>query len=175
MILMKLIIKLYLIRLIIIVPVFLKKYAKNIYRGYLRNNTKISNRFIITLDKLDESKKDTRLIYPWKIYTKIKMQYSKNIILLHFTIFLIVWYPTCRRWYYEKGKIAVVLDPEVRKKVKIKAVERDVPVSEVVEECLRKMIEREELEEDIALTKFAEEREKSFSEKESLTHDEVWG
>ncbi|MBU4352482.1 MAG: toxin-antitoxin system, antitoxin component [Nanoarchaeota archaeon] len=75
----------------------------------------------------------------------------------------------------KKKRLTVVLDPEIRRKVKITAVERDVSVSEVVEEYLGKMIEREELEEDIALTKFAEEREKSFSEDKSLTHDEVWG
>ena len=73
-----------------------------------------------------------------------------------------------------KERLTVVLDPEVRKKVKIMAVERNVTVSEVVEEYLRNMIAKEELEEDIALAKFAEDREKSFSEKESLTHDEVW-
>jgi len=75
----------------------------------------------------------------------------------------------------KKERLTVVLDPEIRKKVKITAAEKDVSVSEVVEGYLKSMIEREELKEDIALTKFAEEREKTFSEDESLTHDEVWG
>lgn len=60
-------------------------------------------------------------------------------------------------------------------KIKIKAVERDISVSEIVEEYIRNMIEKEDLEEDTALTKFAEEREKKFNEKDSLTHEEVWG
>jgi hypothetical protein len=74
----------------------------------------------------------------------------------------------------KKERLTVVLDPEIRKRIKVKAAERDVLVSEVVEGYLRNMMEKEELEEDIALTKFAEEREKTFSEKEFLTHDGVW-
>jgi len=73
-----------------------------------------------------------------------------------------------------KERLTVVLDPEVRKKIKIKAIERNMTVSEVVEEYVREIIEKEELDEDIALTKFAEEREKTFTQKESLTHEEIW-
>jgi len=75
----------------------------------------------------------------------------------------------------KKERLTVVLDPVIRKMVKIKAVERDISVSEVVEEYLKIILEREEFEEDIALTKFAEEREKTFSKDESKTHNEVWG
>ncbi|MBM3710158.1 MAG: hypothetical protein FJW61_07050 [Actinobacteria bacterium] len=73
-----------------------------------------------------------------------------------------------------KERLTVVLDPEIRKKIKIKAIEKNITVSEVVEECVRGVIEKEELEEDIALTKFAEERGKTFTQKESLTHKEIW-
>ena len=54
----------------------------------------------------------------------------------------------------KKERLTVVLDPEVRKKIKIKAIERNITVSEVVEECVRGVIEKEELEEDTALIKF---------------------
>jgi hypothetical protein len=73
-----------------------------------------------------------------------------------------------------KERLTVVLDTEIRKKIKIKAAERDVTVSKIVEEYLKSMLEKEELEEDIALIKLAEERGKTFSKKESLTHDEIW-
>ena len=74
----------------------------------------------------------------------------------------------------KKERLTVVLNPEIRKMVKMRAVEKDTSVSEIVEEYLVKMLEKEELEEDIALTKFAEEREKTFSKDESIAHDEVW-
>jgi plasmid stability protein len=74
----------------------------------------------------------------------------------------------------DKERLTVVLDPEIRKKIKIKAAEKDVTVSEIVEKYLRNMLEKEELEEDEALIKFAKGREKTFSKKESLSHDEVW-
>jgi hypothetical protein len=61
----------------------------------------------------------------------------------------------------KKERLTVVLNPELRKRLKIKAAERDVTVSEVVEGYLKNMLEKEELEEDIALSKFAEEREKT--------------
>lgn len=75
----------------------------------------------------------------------------------------------------KKERLTVVLNPELRKRIKIKAAERDVTVSEVVEEYLKNMLEKEEFDEDIALSKFAEEREKTFIEQESLTHNDVWG
>ena len=75
----------------------------------------------------------------------------------------------------KKERLTVVLNPELRKRLKIKAAERDVTVSEVVEGYLKNMLEKEELEEDIALSKFAEEREKTYTGQESLTHDDVWG
>jgi len=75
----------------------------------------------------------------------------------------------------KKERLTVVLNTNIRKRIKIKAAERDISVSEIVEEYLSSMMEKEELEEDIALIKFAEKREKTFVEKESLTHDEVWG
>jgi DNA helicase TIP49 (TBP-interacting protein) len=75
----------------------------------------------------------------------------------------------------KKERLTVILNTNIRKRIKIKAAERDISVSEIVEEYLSSMIEKEELEEDMALIKFAEEREKTFTEKESLTHDEVWG
>ena len=74
----------------------------------------------------------------------------------------------------KKERLTVVLNPEIRKMVKLRAVEKDTSVSEIVEEYLWKMLEKEELEEDIILTKFAEEREKTFSKDESIAHDEVW-
>lgn len=74
----------------------------------------------------------------------------------------------------KKERLTVVLKPELRKRIKIKAAERDVTVSEVVEEYLENMLEKEEVEEDMALSKFAEDREKSYTGQESLTHDEVW-
>ena len=75
----------------------------------------------------------------------------------------------------KKEILTIVLNSDIRKRIKIKASERDVSVSEIVEEYLSNMIEKEELEEDIALIKFAEEREKTFNKKESLIHDEFWG
>jgi hypothetical protein len=75
----------------------------------------------------------------------------------------------------QKERLTVVLKPELRRRIKIKAAERDLTVSEVVQEYLESMLEKEEIEEDIALSKFAEEREKTFTKTESLTHDEVWG
>ncbi len=74
----------------------------------------------------------------------------------------------------KKERLTVVLKPELRKRIKIKAAERDVTVSEVVEEYLENMLEKEEVEEDMALSKFAEDRVKSYTGQESLTHDEVW-
>jgi len=73
-----------------------------------------------------------------------------------------------------KERLTVVLDPEIRKKIKIKAIERNITVSEVVEECIRGVIERDDFEEDAALIKFAQVREKTFKQEESLSHDEVW-
>ena len=73
-----------------------------------------------------------------------------------------------------KERLTVVLDPEIRRKIKIKAAEKDVTVSEIVEKYLKNMLEKDELEEDKALIKFAEGREKTYSKKESLSHDEVW-
>jgi len=75
----------------------------------------------------------------------------------------------------KKERLTIVLNPELRKRIKIKAAERDVTVSEIVEGYLRNMLEKEELEEDIALSKFAKERDKTYTEKESLTHEETWG
>ncbi|MCL5069778.1 MAG: DUF6364 family protein [Actinobacteria bacterium] len=74
----------------------------------------------------------------------------------------------------KKERLTIVLNPELRKRIKIKAAERDVTVSEVVEGYLKNMLEKEELEEDIALSKFAEEREKTYTRQESLAHDDVW-
>ena len=73
-----------------------------------------------------------------------------------------------------KERLTVVLDPEIRRKIKIKAAEKDVTVSEIVEEYLKNMLEKEDLEEDRALIKFAEGREKTYSKKESQSHDEIW-
>ena len=73
-----------------------------------------------------------------------------------------------------KERLTVVLDPEIRRKIKIKAAEKDVTVSEIVEKYLKNMLEKDDLEEDEALIKFAEKREKTYSKKESLSHDEVW-
>jgi hypothetical protein len=75
----------------------------------------------------------------------------------------------------KKERLTIVLNPELRKRIKIKAAERDVTVSEIVEGYLSNMLEKEELEEDIALSKFAEEREKTYIMKESLTHEDTWG
>ena len=73
-----------------------------------------------------------------------------------------------------KERLTVVLDPEIRRKIKIKAAEKDVTVSEIVEEYLKNMLEKEDLEEDKALIEFAEGREKTYSKKESQSHDEIW-
>ncbi len=73
-----------------------------------------------------------------------------------------------------KERLTVVLDPEIRRKIKIKAAEKDVTVSEIVEKYLKNMLEKEDLEEDKALIKFAEGREKTYSKKDFLSHDEVW-
>lgn len=73
-----------------------------------------------------------------------------------------------------KERLTVVLDPEIRRKIKIKAAEKDVTVSEIVEKYLINMLEKEDLEEDKALAKFARGREKTYSKKDSLSHDEVW-
>ncbi|MFC2144918.1 DUF6364 family protein [Actinomycetota bacterium] len=73
-----------------------------------------------------------------------------------------------------KERLTVVLNPEIRRKIKIKAAEKDVTVSEIVEEYLKNMLEKEDLEEDRALIEFAKGREKIYSKKESLSHDEIW-
>ena len=74
----------------------------------------------------------------------------------------------------QKEKLTVVLKPELRRRIKIKAAERDLLVTEIVQEYLESMLEKEEIEEDIALSKFTEGREKTFAETESLTHDDAW-
>lgn len=73
-----------------------------------------------------------------------------------------------------KERLTVVLDPEVRKKIKIKAAEKNITVSEIVEQYIKSMLEKEDLKEDIALFKIAGEREKTFNQKKPLSHDEVW-
>ncbi len=44
-----------------------------------------------------------------------------------------------------KERLTVVLDPEIRRKIKIKAAEKDVTVSEIVEKYLKNMLEKEDL------------------------------
>lgn len=67
-----------------------------------------------------------------------------------------------------------MLDPEIRRRIKIKAAEKDSTVSEIVEKCIKDLLEKEELEEDRALNELAIKREKTYSESQSLEHNEVW-
>ena len=64
-----------------------------------------------------------------------------------------------------KERLTVVLNPEIRRKIKIKAAEKDVTVSEIVEEYLKNMLEKEDLEEDRALIEFAEGGKKHILKK----------
>jgi predicted transcriptional regulator len=73
-----------------------------------------------------------------------------------------------------KERLTIVLDPEIRRRIKIKAAEKDSTVSEIVEKCIKDLLEKEELEEDRALNELAVKREKTYSESQSLEHDEVW-
>jgi predicted transcriptional regulator len=73
-----------------------------------------------------------------------------------------------------KERLTIVLDPEIRRRIKIKAAEKDSTVSEIVEKCIKDLLEKEELEEDRALNELAVKREKTYSESQSPGHDEVW-
>jgi predicted transcriptional regulator len=74
----------------------------------------------------------------------------------------------------KKERLTIVLDPEIRRKIKIRAAEKDSTVSEIVENYIRDLLEKEELAEDKALYKLAVEREKTYSDEQSLEHDQVW-
>ena len=74
----------------------------------------------------------------------------------------------------KKERLTIVLDPEIRRKIKIKAAEKDSTVSEIVENCIKDLLEKEEMAEDRALNKLAVKRENTYSESQSLEHDEVW-
>jgi hypothetical protein len=73
-----------------------------------------------------------------------------------------------------KERLTIVLDPEIRRKIKIKAVEKDSTVSEIVENYIKDLLQKEEIAEDKVLYKLAVEREKTYSEDQSLEHDEIW-